>query len=1624
MSKFVTKLNVVFLSLLLFVLIGAPGRGWGQTTVSYTGMGSITCPAAPTATISPAVPGLTFSQISRGSGVTCGTASTGISGSGFNVTLASALSGSKWYTYSISSDASVTFTVSSISVVSQVSAATGSPSVDVQYSIGAGSKTSLGSFTPTTTSTAYTITPGSPISVGVSQTINIFIVPNTLTASTTTCRVNNNSSITVTTSPAGNLTPPTLNADATNNNVDNNIDITFTDDATWRAAVTAVKIGGTALTLTTDYVFTAGNLQLKPSGGNALLTTSGSKAVTVDATGYSVASVTQIINPGADTKLGMKTQPTAPVTNGAALATQPAVYIQDQYGNTTTSTSSVVAAVGAGTWTLGGTTSVAAVAGTTTYSGLTATSAAAVTGATIAFTSGSLTGVTSGTFNIPAPPPPALTADITNNNVDNAIDITFTDNATWRAAVTAVKIGGTALTVTTDYVYSSGNLQLKPSGLNALLTSSGSKAVTVEATGYSVASVTQMINAGATTKLGMKTQPTAPASNAAVLATQPAVYIQDQYGNTTTSTASVVAAVGAGTWTLGGTTSVAAVAGTTTYSGLTATSAAAVTGATISFTSAGLTPVTSATFNIPAPPPPALTADVTNNDVDNAIDITFTDNATWRAAVTAVKIGGTAITVTTDYVFSSGNLQLKPSGLNALLTTSGSKAVTVEATGYSVASVTQMINAGAATKLGMKTQPTAPASNGAVLATQPAVYIQDQYGNTTTSTSSVVAAVGAGTWTLGGTTSVAAVAGTTAYIGLTATSPAAVTGATIAFTSGSLTGVTSSAFDITAPLGEPTNHPGSFTATPQSGSSITVTWTDATGGTLPENYLIKASTTNYAAIVAPADGTPVADGALVKNIAQGVQTASFTGLNSNTPYYFKIYPYTNSGGSINFKTDGTVPQATATTPIAPETLLAWQFGSPESTGTESTYNATTNNSNLNTSTLSRGNGITATALARGFSAKDWDVAATKSSAITNNEYFQFTINAKSGYKVSLSTIDVTLRRTSAGPNAYIWKFSLDGSTFTEIGTDVSFTSTVDGVAQTQLDLSGISAIQNITDATTITLRIYAWGSTATTGTFAIARYAAGITTNCLAIGGQINIYSTTFSGTGNWNNVGNWSNGIPTSTIDAIIDGAATIDIAAETKALVINSGKSVTISNTKSLTVSGTLTNTTAANLVVNSGGSLIQGSANVAATVQRSIPAWVDAAHGWHFLSSPVTVQAVATAFTTTPDTDYDFYAWWEPTNEWVNFKNVATATPYWSAANTLYVNGSTVDGGTGFIPGKGYLAAYAATSTRQFAGTLNKDNIGISNLAISAGNNNGWHLLGNPFTSAITWGTGWTLTHINATAKIWNVAAASYADISTGGKIPALNGFMVQVVATFGGNNSLTIPISARTHDATAWYKSTDYPHIVLVASDPAGQTAQESVIRFDEGASAGFDAAFDSHFLPGYAPWFYSVAGDEHLSTNSLPEAGGTVQIPVSFVKNDGTSFTIKAKTISGLFGPVILNDLKTNTSQDLTLNPDYSFTSTAGDDPNRFLVTFHSVGINEAPAGKVFTIYTSGNNLYVTDITGKNQGIVYIYNLMGQLLSQQNIGGNVTKININAPTGYYLVKVVTSEQAYTTKVFIK
>ena len=93
--------------------------------------------------------------------------------------------------------------------------------------------------------------------------------------------------------------------------------------------MSAVKIGETALS-SEDYELTDGNLQLKPSNGNSLLTTSGLKSVAVVATGYSDAAVTQQINAGAPTSNSTATIDLPLALNSTRTVTATA---KDQYNN-------------------------------------------------------------------------------------------------------------------------------------------------------------------------------------------------------------------------------------------------------------------------------------------------------------------------------------------------------------------------------------------------------------------------------------------------------------------------------------------------------------------------------------------------------------------------------------------------------------------------------------------------------------------------------------------------------------------------------------------------------------------------------------------------------------------------------------------------------------------------------------------------------------------------------------------------------------------------------------------------------------------------------------------------------------------------------------------------------------------------------------------------------------------------------------------------------------------------------------------------------------------------------------------------------------------------------------------
>lgn len=153
------------------------------------------------------------------------------------------------------------------------------------------------------------------------------------------------------------------------------------------------------------------------------------------------------------------------------------------------------------------------------------------------------------------------------------------------------------------------------------------------------------------------------------------------------------------------------------------------------------------------------------------------------------------------------------------------------------------------------------------------------------------------------------------------------------------------------PRPEPSNHASGLSCNSNTFYSITLSWTDAIGVNLPDAYLVKISNTGLSDIIDPVDGIPESDDIVTLNIPYGAQSCTFTGLAVSTTFYFKIFPYTNTGTNVNYKINGAIPTTSCSTSAGGGAFLCldegfdggatapfgWAF-----TGISSTYTSTGN----------------------------------------------------------------------------------------------------------------------------------------------------------------------------------------------------------------------------------------------------------------------------------------------------------------------------------------------------------------------------------------------------------------------------------------------------------------------------------------------------------------------------------------------------------------------------------------------------------------------------------------------------------------------------------------------------------
>ncbi len=310
---------------------------------------------------------------------------------------------------------------------------------------------------------------------------------------------------------------------------------------------------------------------------------------------------------------------------------------------------------------------------------------------------------------------------------------------------------------------------------------------------------------------------------------------------------------------------------------------------------------------------------------------------------------------------------------------------------------------------------------------------------------------------------------------------------------------------------------------------------------------------------------------------------------------------------------------------------------------------------------------------------------------------------------------------------------------------------------------------------------------------------------------------------------------------------------------------------------------------------------------------------------------------------------------------------------------------------------------------------NDIEVTNLTITGGSNNySWHLLGNPYTSALTWYTGWTTNNIAGTAQIWNESGQSYSAINSGEEIPISNGFMVQAE---NGTGSLTIPKASRTHGTQNFYKAPEFPVIKMAANNLDKPSFQQTQIRFNPNSTNNHDLEYDSDFLPGYAAQFYSIANDRNLAVNSLPNCEESKVIPLGFIKNEGTNFSIKLYESANMVMDVWIRDKMLSIEQNLSIQATYYFNAGANDEPDRFELYFYPVSINEpgSPSDDLHIWSLNGN----IQILNNNNliGEITVFNLIGHRLREYKVDGQKRQsLSCNLSPGVYIV--VTSNNLST------
>ena len=465
-----------------------------------------------------------------------------------------------------------------------------------------------------------------------------------------------------------------------------------------------------------------------------------------------------VVNPAADSKLVIHTQPSTAATAGQAFATQPVIYLEDSNGNLETSdnTTVVTVSLASGSGTLQGTKMVTAKGGIVTFAGLSDNTAETIS---LKFSGDGLTVGPSTSIAIsPAAPfqlvihtqpssaatagQPLATGPVVYE-LDQYGNLETADNST--AITASLGSGNGQLRGTTTATLSGGVASFVGLTDNA----AGIISLNFAGAGFTAGpSNNVFINPAAPAQLVIQTPPYSSVTAGNALTDPIVIDEEDQFGNIETGDNSTVvtASLSSGAGMLNGTKTATVTAGVASFNGLEDDTAGML---SLQFAAPSLPAViaspstvspAAATRIVLTQPPGGVVSGQAFGLTVNAEDPFGNTDTSYSGPITVALASG-----------SSGKL----SGSTMLTATHGvanftdlvdtsSGPVSLEVTGGSLTSTgagTITVSPAAPAKLVIQTQPSQSATAGSPLMTQPVIYEEDQYGNLLTGDNSTTVTV-------------------------------------------------------------------------------------------------------------------------------------------------------------------------------------------------------------------------------------------------------------------------------------------------------------------------------------------------------------------------------------------------------------------------------------------------------------------------------------------------------------------------------------------------------------------------------------------------------------------------------------------------------------------------------------------------------------------------------------------------------------------------------------------------------------------------------------------------------------------------------------------------------------------